>query len=261
MGIWQKIFGGASKPHNLGIALSGGGARGFAHLGVLKALEEKGIKPEVISGTSAGAIAGAFLAAGKSPDEAFEIIKHYKFFDFTTIRIPRTGLFNLDSLRASIKKEIPQKRIEDLPKPLFITAANMLDGKVEYFSEGPLAEIVQASASIPVLFSPVTIDGKMYSDGGVLDNLPLRPILGCCKKTIMVNISPLVPIKEMKNIFQVATRMLQMSVNAREGAKKKRADVYIEPGELDKFEIHDTKHAQEIFDVGHYYTKELAISL
>ncbi len=261
MGTWQNIFRKRSKPYNLGIALSGGGARGFAHLGILKALEEKGIKPDVISGTSAGAIAGAFLAAGKSPDEAFEIIKHYKFFDFTTIRIPKTGLFNLDSLRSSINLEIPQKRIEELPKPLFVTAANMLDGNVEYFSEGPLAEIVQASASIPLLFSPVEIRGKLYADGGVLDNLPLKPLLACCNKTLLVNISPLRPISEMKNLVQVATRMLQLSVNAREDLKKRQSDFYIEPSELDKFEIHDTKHAREIFEVGYHHTKELSISL
>lgn len=255
------MFGWKSKKHNLGIALSGGGARGFAHLGILKALKEKGIEPDVISGTSAGAIAGAFIASGKSPEEAFEIIKKYRFFDFATIRFPRSGLFSLDSIRDSIEKEIDQKRIEDLPKPLFISATNMLDGNIEYFSEGPLSKVIQASASIPVLFSPVEIDGKLYSDGGVLDNLPLKPLLNCCKKTIVINISPLLPINEMKNLVQVATRMLQLSVNARENVKKQKADFYIEPPEVDKYEILDTKHAKEIFDVGYSYTKDLDINI
>lgn len=259
--MWQRIFGRKSKKYDLGIALSGGGARGFAHLGILKALEEKGIRPDVISGTSAGAIAGAFIAAGKSPDEALEIMKKYRFFDITTLRIPKSGLFNLDGLKSSINKEIYQKKIEDLPKPLFIAATNMLDGRVEYFSEGPLGKIVQASASIPILFSPVEINGKLYADGGVLDNLPLKPILDCCKKTILINISPLLPIKEMKNLVQVATRMLQLSVHAREDLKKTQADFHIEPPEMDKYEILDTKHAQEIFDVGYKYTKSLSIEL
>lgn len=254
--FWKK-----SKKYNLGVALSGGGARGYAHLGVLKALKEKGIEPDVISGTSAGAIAGAFIASGKSPDETLDIMKSYHFFDLATIRFPRTGLFSLSSIKDSINKEVGVNNIEDLPKPLFIAATNMLDGKIEYFSKGPLPKIVQASASIPVLFSPVEIDGKLYSDGGVLDNLPLKPLLECCKKTILINISPLFPIKEMKNLGQVAARMLQLSVNAREGVKKAKADFYIEPPEVDKYEILDTKHAQEIFDVGYNYTKNLDLKI
>ena len=261
MSLWKKLFRKPKKKYKLGIALSGGGARGFAHLGILKALEEKGIRPDVISGTSAGAIAGAFIAAGKTPDEAFKVMKGYRFFDFTSIRIPKTGLFNLDGLRSSIRREIRQDNIEELPIPLFITATNMLDGRVEYFSEGPLSEIVQASASIPILFSPVEIGNKLYADGGVLDNLPLRPLLDCCERTILINISPLLPIKEMKNIGQVATRMLQLSVHAREGQKKLQADFHIEPPEMDKYELLDTKHAKEIFDAGYRYTKGLEIKL
>ncbi|MEM6641371.1 MAG: patatin-like phospholipase family protein [Bacteroidota bacterium] len=257
----MSIFGKKSKKYKLGIALSGGGARGFAHLGILKALHEKGIYADVISGTSAGAIIGAFIGAGKTPDETFEIVSKYKFFDFARIRVPTTGLFKLDNIQTSLRKELSVERIENLKTPLFIAATDMLNGNIKYFNEGPLSRIVQASSSIPVLFSPVEIDGKLYCDGGILDNLPLKPLLSCCNKIIVINISPLLPIKEMKSIVQVATRMFQLSVNAREDEKKKLADFYIEPPEVDKYEILDTKHANKIFEVGYQYTKELDIKI
>lgn len=249
------------KKYKLGIALSGGGARGYAHLGILKALKEKGIEPDVISGVSAGAIAGAFIAAGKSPEETFDIIKTYRFFDFATIRFPRSGLFSLDNIKDSIEKEVGYEKVEDLPIPLFIAATNMLDGKVEYFSEGQLSKVVQASSSIPVLFSPVEINGKLYNDGGVLDNLPMKPLYSCCEKTILANISPIQPIKEMKNLVQVASRMFQLSVNSHYSEKKEMATIFIEPPEVDKYDILDTKHAKEIFDAGYNYTKDLDIKL
>jgi len=249
------------KKYRLGIALSGGGARGFAHLGILKALKEKGVEPDIISGTSAGAIVGAFIASGKSPDETFEIIKEYRFFDLTKIRLPRMGLFNLDGLQNSINKEISEKRIEDLPMPMIIAATNMLEGKIDYFSNGPLAKCVQASSSIPILFSPVKIDGKMYLDGGIMDNLPIKPLTEVCRKTIAINISPLLPVHSIKNLAQVATRMLQLSINAREDTKTQQVDLFIEPQILDEYETLDTKHAKEIFDAGYKYASKLKISL
>jgi len=254
--IFKYMFKKKHKKYKLGIALSGGGARGFAHLGILKALREKGLEPDIISGVSAGAIAGAFIASGKSVEESFEIIKGYRFFDLATIRFPRTGLFSLDSIQSSITKEIPHKNLEDLPIPLIVAASNMLEGKIEYFNEGPLPKIIQASASIPVLFSPVNINGKLYADGGLLDNQPIKPLLNVCKKTILVDISPVRPIREMKNLAQVATRMFQLGINSKDESRE-LASLKIAPPELEKYEILDTKHAQEIYDIGYQFVSEM----
>jgi NTE family protein len=251
------MFGLYKKKYDLGIVLGGGGARGFAHLGVLEALKKKGIEPDIISGVSAGAIAGAFIASGKTPRQALEIIREYKFFDISKLQLPRMSLFSLKAIRDSIEKEIPQKSIEDLGIPLVVAATNMYSGKVEYFSEGPLSKIVQASSSIPVVFNPIEINGALYSDGGVFDNLPIEPLKGLCKKIIVVNISPIQQVEELKNIAQIAARMFELSVNARHLEKSKKSDLYIEPPGLRKFDILDTKHAQEIFDIGYNYTREL----
>ena len=222
------------KKYRLGISLSGGGARGFAHLGILKALEEKGIKPDIISGVSAGAIAGAFIAAGKKPEEALAIIKQYRFFDLARLRYPRLGLFTLDHVKNSIENEISFKRIEELPTPLLIGTTDILEGKIKYFSEGSLSQIVQASAAIPILFNPIVIDGKPYSDGGVLVNQPIKPLFERCRKTIMINISPVTPIKEVKNLAQIATRTFQLGVSSQDEEIRKKCTLYLEPPEISK---------------------------
>ena len=257
----KNILGFSKKKYNIGIALGGGGARGFAHLGVLQALYEKGIKPDVISGVSAGAIAGAFIASGHSPKEAFDIIKQYKFTGLSELNIPKTGLLSSAKMKSRLLKKIPIKKLEDLEIPLIICVSNMLDGKPEYLTEGPLADIVQASASIPVLFSPVELNGKLYSDGGIFDNVPVKPLKKNCKKVIGVSISPIQKIEELTSLIQVSARMFQLAVNPSTSDLKKECDVFIEPPDLCNYDIMDTKHAQEIFDIGYNFTKDLEIKL
>lgn len=247
--------------YKVGIALGGGGARGFAHLGVIKALKEKGIEPDIISGVSAGAIAGAFIASGQSAEESFEIIKKYRFSGISKLTMPRHGFLSLEKMKLNIRRKIPQERLEELKIPLIIGVTNMLEGVPEYLTEGPLPEIVQASSSIPVIFSPVEIGGKLYADGGVLDNLPVNPLIGLCDTIIAVSISPVQKIEGMKNVAAVANRMLQLSVNPTQKEMAKKCDIFIEPIELAHYDIMDTKHADEIFKIGYEHTKAMDIHL
>ncbi|WP_461532392.1 patatin-like phospholipase family protein [Sinomicrobium sp.] len=249
-----------TPPYRYGIALGGGGARGFAHLGVLKALEELGIKPDVISGVSAGAIAGAFIAGGFSPDEVFEIMKENRLGNFTSMQIPRDGLLNFDKLQHTIARYIPAKNIEDLPIPFYAAASNLNDGKVEYFHRGNLGKIVQASASIPVLFSPVNIDGKKYVDGGIFDNIPIAPLKEQCEITIAINISPTQRVEKLSNLIDIATRTFHLSVDATSYQKKENCDIYIEPPELYNYPILDASKAEQMFLIGYEYTKSLNIT-
>lgn len=249
------------KKYKIGIALGGGGARGFAHLGVLQALNEKGIKPDIISGVSAGAIAGAFIAAGQAPREAFESIRKYKFTDLTAFNIPKTGLFSLEKMRKIVKNHIKVDNIEDLETPLIIGASNMLAGKIEYFEEGFLADRVEASAAIPVLFSPVKIDGKLFSDGGIFDNIPINPLKGKAEKIIAVSISPIQEIEELTSLVQVASRMFQLAVNPNNREVENQCDVFIEPIDLCNYDVMDTKHAEKIFEIGYEHAKNMDIDL
>lgn len=249
-----------TKPHRFGFVLGGGGARGFAHLGVVKALREKGITPDIISGVSAGAIAGAFLAAGKTPDETLEVMKKLSIRDLTNFQMPSTGLFNLDKLRGLIENHLGAVDIRDLKIPLIITATDIMNARPTYFREGNLATLVQASASIPVLFSPVKINDLYYVDGGVFSNNPLEPIKYECDRTVVINISPLAKVNELGNIANIAARTFQLSVNASNRIVADECDLYIDPPQLANYPIFDTQNADELFQIGYEHVMEMDLT-
>ena len=239
------------KTHNIGFVLSGGGARGFAHLGIAEGLRERGIVPDIISGVSAGAIAGAFLASGKTPRETFEILKIGGLFKYTKLQIPRDGLMRLDGLQKMMRSEIPYDRIEELPIPFFAGTSNLTTGDMEYRNSGPLIRTILASASIPVLFSPVELDGCLFADGGLLNNIPVEPLIGKCRKIVVSNISPLQKPAVVSGLIQVIIRTFLMSIHARVHTARDHADLYIEPSELTSFEVLSVSHADETFRIGY----------
>ncbi len=241
----------------LGLVLGGGGARGFAHLGVAKALKENGIRLDIISGVSAGAIAGAFLASGMDPDLIIEILKDQDFMKISKFKITKQGFIRLEGLKEQIKLHIPYKNLEDLPTPLIVGVCNLNKGRIEYLTKGPLADIVQASSSIPVLFSPVKLGDDLYVDGGVVDNLPIKPVRKICDRIIAVNISPIHDTDHLDNMLQIATRVFHVSVDKATIKSGKQADLYIEPPGVDHYDILRVKYADELFHIAYEYTKEL----
>ncbi len=245
------------KKYKTGLVLSGGGTRGFAHLGVIDALLEKGIKPDVISGTSAGAIAGAFIAAGKTPKEIIDLLKKGSFFKYTKIQLPKDGLLKLDGLKELLKREITVKNIEDLEIPLFVTISNLNTGEIEYRNKGKLEELILASSSIPILFAPVNILENRYVDGGLLDNIPIEPIRNDCEQIIVSNISPIKPKKEIKNLIDITIRTFYMSVNANMKKVKQSSNIYIEPEGIESYEILSLSHANELYEIGYNSTKKM----
>lgn len=241
----------------IGIVLAGGGARGFAHLGVLKALEEKGITADYISAVSAGSIVGAFIASGKTPDQVMEIMKENDFFDYAKVMMPKQGLMSLENLHKNLEEQLEEHTISELKIPLYIAASNLVTGKIKYFSRGDLCQIVQASSSIPVLFSPVEIDGDLYADGGLLNNLPVEPLKDKCDIIIAVNIMPIEETRKLENLIDIAVRTFQLSVNRNQEQIKDTVDLFIQPEGLDKYNILDTQHADILFKLGYDYTKKL----
>ncbi len=245
------------KKSKIGIALGGGGAKGFAHLGVLKALEEKGITPDAVSGVSAGAIVGVFIAAGFKPDDIMELIKTHKFMDYAKLSLPVAGFFSLENFEQNIKKHLFGEHFSDLKLPFFVGVSNLNTGNVEYFNEGALIPAIQASCSIPVLFSPVKINGYLYVDGGLLDNIPYRPLVKLCEKVIAVNVSPVVETNTIENLLDVAIRTFELSVSVNKELLKNECDLLIEPSGLEKYNILDTSHAEELFEIGYQYCKKI----
>ncbi len=244
------------KKYKTGLVLSGGGTRGFAHLGVITALHEKGIKPDVISGTSVGALVGAFIAGGLTPEEILQIFNKGRFFKYTNLQFPDNGLLKLNGLREVIQKTISYKNIEDLPLPFYVSVSNLNTGTVEYKNSGPLGLTILASASIPVLFSPVEINGQLYVDGGLMDNIPVEPIKNDCEHIISVNITPLNPRKDFKNLIQIASRTFYMGVNANMTEVHRYSSLYIEPEGIDDYDLLSLTHANEMFDLGYRSLKD-----
>ena len=239
--------------YKTGLVLSGGGSRGFAHLGVVKALAEKGIKPDVISGTSAGAIAGSLIADGHSPEEIFKQQTSKRFLAYTNFNYFKKGLLNFKNLRAVLKKTYTVKNIEDLQIPFYACAANLNEGKAEYFNSGNLIDVVPASASVPFLFKPVEINGITYTDGGLIDNLPIKPLLGQCEKIICVNLIHLKYKQEFKKTKQIFGRIFDVLTYHNQKTYISECDILIEPPAIYAQPYFSNKNARKVFEIGYDY--------
>ena len=245
-----------TEQFRIGLVLSGGGARGFAHLGVIAALNEAGIFPDVISGTSAGAIVGVLYADGYTPWEIMKIMNANSRLHFIRPTVPREGLLQISGVVRILKDNLKAKTFEDLKLPLFVTATDLNNGKIVYFSEGDLLNVIIASASIPVLFKPVIIDGIYYVDGGVLDNFPILPIEHKCKFIIGSFVNPTGYEKNINTLIGIAERTFLLSVSKEVSEKSKKFDLLIAPPELRSYRILDPEKSDALFSVGYKSTKE-----
>lgn len=199
-----------------GMAFGGGGARGFAHIGVLMALEQFGIKPTVLSGVSAGSVAAVLYGAGLTPDDMIECFaESQKFGDYTQWSVPRTGLFKLDKFGMMIESWLPVRNLEELKTPTVVCATNFDKGSSVGWCKGEIVPRVMASCSIPIIFQPIEINGVHYVDGGVLRNLPAWAIRDFCKVLFGSNCSPLKRNYSYKpSLLDIADRTFQLMAKA-----------------------------------------------
>lgn len=239
--------------YNVGMALSGGGAKGIAHIGVLKAMEEFNLKPQIISGVSAGAIVGAMYADGISPDDICYFFKQTKFFNYVSFRRQRLGLFSQIKFEKMLSEVIKSTTFEELKIPLVVNATELVYGKNEYFSEGPLIEKVVASSSVPLFLTPKKINGKVYVDGGIFNNMPCRVIRKRCRLLAGCHVNPIAESKSLDSAFDVASRVYDLSIQSSTVPEKRSCDILFEPVEAKKFDIFDIEHTQEIFNIGYDY--------
>ena len=243
---------------SIGVALSGGAVRGLAHIGVLKALEESGIKPDIVSGVSAGSIIGAFYCGGYSPKEMEDIALKTNLNSFILPSLSKKALFSLDKLEKFLEKYIGKIDIKDLKIPLIVAATNLNKAKVEYFENGDLIKIVKASCSIPVMFKPVKIDKDYYVDGGIMNNLPVEPLKERSKIVIGVEVNPfLEEERDFSNIISIGIRSFYLAIRSNTEASKKLCDLVIQPIELVNIPLFATWKAKGAIDIGYYYAKEL----
>ncbi|WP_200814380.1 patatin-like phospholipase family protein [Parabacteroides sp. Marseille-P3160] len=239
------------KPYKIGLALSGGGAKGFGHLGILQALNERGIFPDVIAGTSAGAFAGVLYADGNDPENILTFFKKKTFSEFAKLTIPQGGFLNTLPFRAFLEKHLKARTYEDLKIPLYVAATDIERGKSKIFHSGELIPSIVASCSVPIIFSPVEIDKHYYVDGGLFRNLPVTPIRKLCEKVIAVNVSPIAYSEFKPAIKYVAERTIHYMSASNTLYDRDLCDYLLESNELSDYTLFDLEHSKEIFQKGY----------
>ncbi|GAB4202770.1 MAG: patatin-like phospholipase family protein [Bacteroidia bacterium] len=239
-----------------GLVLSGGGVRGVGHLGAIQVLKELGIRIDCIAGTSAGAIAGAFIAAGYSPQDTLDITKKIKMFDWHTLNIGSLGFLKMHSIEKVLREYLPES-YENLHIPLYACATDILNNRGVFFSEGTLIPTILASSGIPVIYEPIKHNGTYYVDGGVVNNLPVEAIRHRCDKIIAVHVNSLSNDKKEPTFKDIVEKSFHLSINQSVYAKTSYIDIFIDPPEMSRFSMFDIKNAQTIFEYVYDYTTRM----
>lgn len=244
----------------LGLALGAGGARGVAHVGFLKALEENGIKPDYIAGSSMGAVVGGCYAKGMHIDEIKDIVLKIKAMDIVDISpmsLTKLSLLKSKKVQNLFLQYLGNTTFEELHIPFACTAVDLLSGKLVIFDKGPVAVGVQASSCIPSIFRPVHLDGKILVDGGVLCRVPIEQVrkMGAdvvVAVDVLINTSK--PVESIPNIFSMLLRVYDiMDNNQTQIAKKRkrnRCELYLQP-EMEGLDAVAVKNLDKAYQEGY----------
>lgn len=238
---------------HIGLVLSGGGTRGVAHIGVIKALEEHNIHPTHIAGTSAGAIVGGMYAYGCSYKAIFKFFKDTNALDITKYAINKPGFIDSEKFYADFKTYIKNDDFKFLKKELYITATDILEGTLKIFDQGELIKPILASATVPGIFAPLKIGHSYYIDGGILNNFPVDVLRDKCDKIIGVNINAFekTSIKDLKHSYSIIERAFKLKFIKEDREKFKDCDLLIAPKALSKYGTFDKKNLDRIFKLGY----------
>lgn len=235
--------------------LSGGGIRGVAHLGVLRAFSEAGIVPGAISATSAGALVGALIADGRTPAEVRELVREELKDRKRLLRRPSLASKRIERF---LRRNLHHVFFEDLPIPFHVSATDLEKGGQHIFSSGELIPALMASCAIPLVFPPVKVRGVHYVDGGISNNLPVEPFLAIKDQVIAVHVNSLptyIPGKQgmlrtMDRIWHLVFR--EMVVRSAKGC-----GLFIEPTELSRFNMFELSRMEEVEEIGYMWTKKV----
>lgn len=245
----------SEKVYPIGLALGGGGIKCLCDAGVLKAMEEDSIRPDLISGVSAGGVVAALYADGYSPDSIVSLFKNVNYTDFFYLEIPKGGLLSLTGFKDFLNKVLHAKTFEELKIPLRIVATDLDNGRSVIFDNGPLVDALIASCSVPVLFGPYKIDGINYVDGGLLQNLPASVLRSDCRSLFGVSVGPMDTEPYKESIANIALRSYKFIFRSNANYDRGLCDVLIEPKGINKFNGADVNHIQEIYDLGYQEAK------
>jgi NTE family protein len=235
----------------IGLALSGGGARGIMHLGVIKALYERGIYPHCIAGTSAGGIAGAMIASGYTPDEALQVLTQIKFIKYLRPAFSTKGLLKMEKAQRLYEKYLPHNSFEKLNIPLTVVATDIEAGQSVYFDAGPLYLPLMATSCLPGIFEPVLYQKMRLVDGAILNNLPIEPLQNTVDIIIGSNCNPHTFSRPLRSVRGVIERSLLLAIRNKTQERIRQCTICFNPIEIGKYELYDVGKAQEIFKIGY----------
>ena len=240
----------------LGITLSGGAARGYAHIGVLRAFEEAGITIDFVSGSSMGAIIGLFYAAGKTPDEMMEIaksIKKRRVVSFGKLHLRKKGL---DYMEQVLKKHIAEQTFDQLEKPLYVCVTNFQSGRYEIISQGEIIPAIRALAAIPFMYPQQIMGGVAYVDGGVVNNLPVEPLRERCQTVVGISVNPVEYVSGKMKVRKQIMRISELMLNENEARRIEICDFHLEVPGLGGIDFEAYDQPQKIHDMGYHAAKE-----
>jgi NTE family protein len=239
----------------LGLALSGGATRGFAHIGVLQALEDNNIRPDYLSGTSIGSFTAALFAFGVPLKEIRGIAEKMTPLNITKLKLTRLSLFSNEELGRLIQSKIGNVRIEDSPIPLAILAVDIGNGEKVIMRRGEVAPAVMASNAVPGLYRPIYIDGRMMVDGGIAEDVPISPLRAMGAEVVVaVNLSAERRYSPPKDIIDIIFNAIDIAIDENTKLQARQADVLIKP-KLSHFPRLEVSNIDEIIAEGYRAAK------
>ncbi|MTB51247.1 patatin-like phospholipase family protein [Lewinella sp. W8] len=241
----------------LHLTLSGGGARGAAHIGVIRALQEEGIEIAQVAGVSAGSIVGMLVAAGLRADEMMLFIREFSLYNMLHLGLPSLGVTDLLKLKEHLATVAPNNDFLGLKIPFFVGVTNLNTGQGEIHSSGPLHDLVAASCAIPFVFKPEPIGEYLYADGGITNNMVVAPLLDPQAVVLGVNVIPqmTIPTDKIDSMYAVLKRTFNLSIMANTKYSIEQCRHVIYPIQTDEFGIFDTDHLDTLHDLGYAEAK------
>ncbi|MBY5944685.1 patatin-like phospholipase family protein [Photobacterium rosenbergii] len=248
------------KPYKFGLTLSGGGAKCMAQIGMLQYLEEQGVKPDVISGASGGALVGALYAAGHSPENILSFFIESQIFKASSFSFNKLGLINAEKLNRHFHGWIKQDSFDALDIPLYVAATDLNAAQQVVFHEGELIQPLLASAAYPGMFTPVKIGDKLFADGGITNNYPTDLIHDRCRAHLGMYLSPLEHKEnhEFSDAFDVIDRVFEIYSSAHLLKSIKLPDINLAPEGIDKWGAFNvnTDSLNQLYAMGYQTTRD-----
>jgi NTE family protein len=247
---------------NIGLVLSGGGSKCVAHIGAIKALEEYGVFPTHIAGSSAGAIVGALYAYNYNWKDILKFFEGIQPLDITKYALGKPGFIDAEKFYYEFRNYLKEDNFSALQKTLTVTATDILHGKLKMFTSGELIKPILASAAFPGIFAPVKIKDSYYIDGCTLNNFPVEALKSECEIIIGVYVNGYnsIAINDLRHSHNVVERAFKLKSAKEDHAKFKNCDLVIFPKHLNNYSTFDKKHLNEIFHIGYKATKEALIT-